>query len=209
MGRPLGAPNDPAFQTRVLEAALKLLEAKDGPVLEDFDEDAPVSDARETALVCPVNLYQEVKDLTETSILLSAFREEITGMRPWYDMSVEKRGRTTVGISGLEMDGIIGLLSSFTDGTIPENPRADISLADTLNLAVDDLKAYYFEAMTVQPGQESIDSLRLVDWFFQETVAGKVIKAVKDTCKKSEDGMLQVAGKILLVPTSQRRHRAG
>jgi hypothetical protein len=38
LGRPLGLPDDPALQTRVLVAALKLLEAEKGPVLEDFVE---------------------------------------------------------------------------------------------------------------------------------------------------------------------------
>ena len=38
LGRPLGRPVNPALQTRVLIAALKLLEAEDGPVLEDFVE---------------------------------------------------------------------------------------------------------------------------------------------------------------------------
>ena len=41
LGRPLGPPNDAAFQKRVLIAALKLLEASGGPVLEDYPEDAP------------------------------------------------------------------------------------------------------------------------------------------------------------------------
>ena len=33
LGRPLGAPNDQAFQTRVIAAALGLLEAASGPVV--------------------------------------------------------------------------------------------------------------------------------------------------------------------------------
>lgn len=42
LGRPLGEPGDVAFQTRVLTAALRLLERTDGPViLEDFNEDLP------------------------------------------------------------------------------------------------------------------------------------------------------------------------
>ena len=36
LGRPLGLPDDSELQTRVLMAALRLLEAGDGPVLEDF-----------------------------------------------------------------------------------------------------------------------------------------------------------------------------
>lgn len=39
LGRPFGAPDDPALQRRTLLAALKLLEADAGPVLDDFPVD--------------------------------------------------------------------------------------------------------------------------------------------------------------------------
>ena len=45
LGRPFGAPADAAFQRRVLEAALGLLDMGPRPVLEDFPDDAPVTDA--------------------------------------------------------------------------------------------------------------------------------------------------------------------
>jgi hypothetical protein len=35
-GFPLGAPNDPALQRSVVEAALSLLERNDVPVIEDY-----------------------------------------------------------------------------------------------------------------------------------------------------------------------------
>ena len=42
LGRPFGPPSDPAFQKRVILAALQLLEREDGPVLiEDFPDDDP------------------------------------------------------------------------------------------------------------------------------------------------------------------------
>src|SRR5208337_4091330 len=42
LGRPLGEPEDAAFQRRVLMQALGLLERPDGPViLEDFPDDPP------------------------------------------------------------------------------------------------------------------------------------------------------------------------
>ena len=57
MGRPFGAPNEPAFQRRVLSAALALLDSKAGPVvLADFGEDAPGPQAEDGAgWVCPVS----------------------------------------------------------------------------------------------------------------------------------------------------------
>ena len=41
LGRPLGKPGDPAFQHRVIAAALELLNCESGPVLADYPEDAP------------------------------------------------------------------------------------------------------------------------------------------------------------------------
>ena len=39
MGFPLGKPNDPKLQHRVIAAALRLLERNDLPVLENFEYD--------------------------------------------------------------------------------------------------------------------------------------------------------------------------
>ena len=203
LGRPLGAPNDPPFQRRVLIAALKLLEAESGPLLEDFPEDAPASKDRLDTLACPVSFAQEEVNLTETEQLCAEFKREMAMMRPWYDMAVKKRERTTMGVSGLDMDTIGDFICSFLEGSIPENPRKDISLPYTLNLATDDLKAYYFEGITSQPGQESPSSKVVSDWFWGETVAAKIFLAIKDVCKKSEDGLMQIVGKILIVPAAQ------
>ena len=41
LGRPFGAANEPGFQRRVLLDALKLLERKDGPILEDSPDTPP------------------------------------------------------------------------------------------------------------------------------------------------------------------------
>ena len=41
MGRPMGKPNDPKYQKKVIRAAFNLLEAKLGPVLEDFPDVIP------------------------------------------------------------------------------------------------------------------------------------------------------------------------
>jgi hypothetical protein len=42
LGRPFGPPSDPAFQKRVILAALRLLERDRGPiVIEDFPDDDP------------------------------------------------------------------------------------------------------------------------------------------------------------------------
>ncbi len=205
VGRPLGAPNDPPFQKRVLLAALKLLEAPSGPVLEDYPEDAPASASPITTLACPVSFAREQVNLTETERLCAAFKREMTSMRPWYDTAVRRRERTTLGVSGLDLDSLGGFICSFLEGNLPENPREDIPLAYTLNLAASDLKAFYFEGITAQPGQESPSARVLSDWFWGETMAAKALLAVKEACAKSEDALLQIVGGALIIPASVAR----
>jgi hypothetical protein len=202
MGRPLGVPNDPAFQKRVLLAALKLFEAQDGPVLEDFPEDAPVSKDQVTTLACPVNFARADEDLSETEKLCAAFKKEMVSMRPWYDMAIKKRGRTTVGVSGLDLDTIADFICSFLEGSVPENLRDDISLPFTLNLVTDDLKAYYYESITAQPGQESPSSKVLFDWFWGETLAAQALLAIREASSKSKDGLMKLVGKGLIIPAA-------
>lgn len=207
LGRPLGVPNDPAFQKRVLLAALKLLEAPSGPVLEDYPEDAPITEGESTVLACPVSFSKEEANLGEREQLCAAFKREFMSMRPWYDMAVKKRGRTTVGVSGVAVEEISDFICSFLQGSVPENPRSDIALPYTLSLVVNDLKAYYSEAITAQPGQESTSSQVLLDWFWRETVAGRVLLAIREASKKSPDALMQIVGSNLIVPTKVARSR--
>jgi hypothetical protein len=204
LGRPLGVPNDPAFQKRVLLAALNLLEVSKGPVIENFPEDAPFASEAITGLACPVDFSQDDAHLTETDSLCAALNKEMRAMRPWYDLSVEKRGRTTVGISGLEPNSLGDFICAFLKGEIPQNPRDDIDLPYTLNFATDDLKAYYSEGITTQPGQESASSRVISDWFYQETVAGKVLFALRDSCMNSDDRLMKFIGNLLIIPLAQQ-----
>ena len=200
LGRPVGVPGDVAFQTRVLLATLKLLEADGGPLLQDFPEDAPPSDSPVSTLACPASFAGKEEDLNDLEKLASALREEIAGLRNWYELAVQKRGRTTFGVSGLEIDQIADFICAFLAGRTPDNPRDDIALGYTINLAVDDLKAYYYEAATAQPGQESPSSEVLNKWFWTETAVSKALYTLRETFNKSEDGLLKLVGNMLLVP---------
>ena len=192
----------------MLLAALKLLEALKGPVLEDFPEDSPVLRDVSTAWACPVNLSSENVDLSELEQLRVAFKREMAQLHLWYDLAVKKRGRTTVGVSGLDMGMVSDFVSAFIEAGIPKNPRKDLPLALVLKLAVDDLKAYYLEAVTAQPGEAPPGSDRLADWFWGETIAAKILLAVKQSCLNSEDAMLQAVGMKLLVPMTQANRGA-
>lgn len=178
-------------------------------MLEDYPEDAPAVAGDIGALSCPVDFAQPDVELTGTEALCSAFRKEMVSLRPWYDLAIQKRGRTTVGVSKVDLDGLGDFICSFLEGEAPENPRDDITLPYTLNLATDDLKAYYSEAMTAQPGQESPSSEVLSDWFYGETVAGKVLFAIQDVCRESEDGLMKMVGNALVIPGDQMAKKMG
>ena len=199
LGRPLGAPNDPVFQRKVLMALLGLLSAPSGPVLEDFPEDEPENDEI-TVLACPVNFTRSLDEDEDGDATKTALRREITAMRPWYDMAVNKRKRTTVGAGNIELENLGDFIYAFLEGNDPTNPRDDIPISNTLKLAIEDLKAYYIEGITTQPGQENAPSQVLQDWFWDETVAGRVLLELKKVCEASEDKMMSLIGAHFIVP---------
>ncbi len=199
LGHPLGVPDNVAFQRRVLLALLRLLEASEGPVLKDFPEDEPENDEI-TVLACPVSFHQIIIESEEADTIQAAFRKEMTAIRPWYDMGVARRKRTTVGVSGVDLDMLGDFIYTFVRGEEPKNPRNDIPLVYTLKLAVEDLKSYYVEGITAQPGQAGASSQVLKDWFWDNTVAGKVLLALKKVCEGSEDKMMSMMGAHFIVP---------
>jgi hypothetical protein len=196
LGHPLGTPGDAAFQKRVLLTLLDLFNRTEGPVLEDFDEDEEETDEM-IVLSCPVN-YTGIEG--DKDPLLSALKREMMAMRSWYEMSVAKRQRTTFGISRIGLEDIGDFIYSFLQDELPENPRNDVPLANTLKFAVEDLKSYYIEGITAQPGQEKVSAARLADWFWDETVAGQMIFDIKKAYEDNEDRALAMTASHFLVP---------
>lgn len=135
LGRPLGVPNDAAWQTRVLQFALELIEATEGPVLVDFPDDAPVSD-EPAVLACPVSFPAPVTDLNDMEQLNTTLQREVSELRSWYNMAVTKNGRTTVGVSGLEPEAIGKFLGAFLGDKIPASPRDDMPSFTLLKLVI-------------------------------------------------------------------------
>ncbi len=200
LGRPLGAPNDPAFQKRVLLSLLRLLERADGPfIIEDLQDDAPESDDRVEVLSCPVR-FDESGDAHDPDPLKTRFKREIQAMRSWYDMALKKRRRTTVGGSGIEMDSLGDFLFAFIKGDEPKSPRSDVDISVILKQAVEDLKSYYVEGITSQPGQEGLSSKALQEWFWNETIAGEVLLELIKACSTSDNERIRMTGSYFLAP---------
>jgi hypothetical protein len=206
-GRPLGPPNNAPFQRKILLAALNLLEAPGGPLLEDFPEDAPESPNKNTAPVPPADFSRNFMSSMEEVQMPEALRSEIAAMRPWYDTAVAKRKRTTVGVSGIALDTMADFIYSFVKGEHPENPRKDLPIIYSLKFAIEDLKAYYFEAITSQAGQEELSSKALENWFWDETIAGKVIFDIKKILQTDPDKLTSLFGSHFIVPGEIARRK--
>ncbi len=182
LGRPFGAAGNAPFQRRVLMALLDLFDRRAGPVLEDFTEEAP-----------PDGENRNVLDLLVVN-RDGALLEEVDGLRPWYEMSVARRGRTTLGGSGMDAPGAARLLAGWLDGDT-QAQRAGI---DQLRLASEDLKAYYTESAVARTG--AIDTEAVIAWFWARTAAGRIIRDVRSKCLSSDKAALRDAGAYMFVP---------
>lgn len=204
LGRPLGDPENPAFQIRVLRSALAMLERTDTPLLEDFPDDAPSArPSTEEAWVCPISLPAEDSDGGPNASLL----DEISAIQPWYELARERRGRTTVCASGLAIAEVARHL-----GALLEEESADSSLSGQrasrkqLHHLVSDLRAYYTEAATAQPGRTGLtpSSREIEDWFWEETEAAQLLLRLRDHLSQSADPELAFFGRLLVVPFSHQ-----
>ena len=195
LGRPFGAPNAPTFQRKVVRALLALFDRPAGPVLEDFPEDAPADATGETTFACPVNFAREEADSDDP---LTVMRREIAQLAPWYELASKRRGRTTVGVSGLTMEQAASFAVSFTGDTPAPVYASGLSAGVALKRACDDLKAYHYEAVAAQPG--NLSPKEIDRWFWFETATAKVFLVIQQACLRSEDKSLQPLGKLSLVP---------
>lgn len=195
LGRPFGAPNAPDFQRTVLRALLGLFTHTAGPVLEDFPDDAPPNVAGETTFACPVSFAPAQTSVNDPA---AAMRREIAQLAPWYELALKRRGRTTVGVSGLGLDEAAAFAASYVGETPAAPYEAGLSPGVALKRVCDDLKAYYYEAVAAQPG--NLSPKEIDHWFWFETATAKVFLAIRDACLKSEDKSLQPLGRLSLVP---------
>ena len=112
---------------------------------------------------------------------------EIGQLRPWYELSVEQRGRTTVGVSPLDIEGNARYIAAFLGDEWPDSPSEDMSATVALKHAFEDMRAWYFEAVAAQPGRVTGTSTQIIDWFWHETTAGAVLKKLDEVCRESDD----------------------
>lgn len=200
LGRPFGPPGDPAFQKRVLLTALRLLERDDGPVLiEDFPDDD--SRARPDPAWLPPLRPADPSGPPDT--LARRLEAEIASLAEAHARWRERRGHSTVGLSGLSPAEAGAYIAAWLRGEAPASPREDYSAPLLLRFAIDDLKAYYLECAAGTGGKPS--SRQLGDWLWNETAAGASLHALRDMYKDSDDDRLKLIAGNFIVPGARQR----
>lgn len=199
LGRPLGEPEDAAFQRKVLLQALRLLERTDGPViLEDFAEDAP--SMRDTAgWVPPIALaHQSRPPAGDAAGWARALDAELAAIRRPWRAAQERFGRTTVGVCRLAPQDWGAFASRFLAGEIPDSPTAGLSGPLALRYLADDLKALYSEAVQAEGPMPS--ALQVARWFWRETLAADFLRALREASLTSDNNGFKTVGGRFLVP---------
>ena len=198
MGRPLGKPNDPEYQKKIIRSAFDLFNESSGPVLRDFPDVIPVKDGR-MGYALPVDLVINKKDIGNIDLLVEEVKAEIKNLGPEYKKALSFRERTTVGASEMMISDYIDYISLFVKGEIPKSPRKGIGPVPLLKLVVEDLQAYYTETITFR---DKIDDFEKIGtWFWEETKAGRLILCLESVSLRSENRVLrQIVDMSLITP---------
>jgi hypothetical protein len=184
LGRPFGAPNDAPFQTQVLLTALQLFEREAGPVLEDFAHDAPHQQLTPPPqnLACPVSFPR---------------------LQATDEVAVRHRGRTTLGVTGLPPAKLATYLGQWLGPQPPQPFRSDITPGVALKQACDELKAFYLEAKSVQPGTHTAASMQ--DWFWHNTALGRAIVQIRGIAARCSEPTVKAVAVQSLIPRAVER----
>jgi hypothetical protein len=197
LGRPLGEPEDPVFQRRVLMHALGLLERQDGPViLEDFPEDPP-GWFDQPEWIFPAHLPGSDIAADTWRAPIDRFAAELALVLPLWETAQARYGRTTVGLAGQTPDKWPDFLAAVLRGELPVVPLHETT-ALSLRFLCDDIKALYSEAaqsIGPAPASRQIDT-----WFWQATVAGQLLIALRRLAIASDNNALKTVGARFFVP---------
>ena len=172
LGRPLGVPNDAAFQRRVIERAFSLLERTE-PSLEDYD--VVIEDDAAELLACP--LPARLDPNAHPAV------DEARGLRPAYERAIAKHGNRAGAVRLLNADAIPAAIEAFV--RVAEGlPWKQAGIPGIPARVAQDIRGYY-----------ELAALAIVDhtpaawagyrWFRDQTKTGAVIRKARDAMRES------------------------
>lgn len=197
LGRPLGEPGDAAFQHRVLHAALALLERTDGPtVLEDFPDDAP---SQHPLIGWAPAFTPQISAPGSPAAWQAVLEAEIAAAMPAWTAARARAGRSAVGVSFQPPAAWGAYAAAFLAGDLPPPPSPLASPALALRFLADDLRAFITEAAMGDGPVPPPDQLNA--WLYRQTMAGRMLVALRSAALASADSGFKTMGSRFLVPT--------
>jgi hypothetical protein len=177
LGRPIGPPDDAAFQRRVILAALGLLGApKAASLIVDFPDDDP-REAPDDDWRPPISPALDLN--------IDTLEDELRALAPAYAQSCTRRERSTVGLSGLSPAACGEFMAAWLRGEAPESPVPGMSPMLALRFAADDLKAFALEAALAGGGRPS--SRQLGDWLWGGTALAVALDTIRRRLSAGDD----------------------
>ena len=176
LGRPLGKPNDPDFQHRVLAAAFSLVGDATEQTVIDFP-DAIVDDGSE---VLSCTLPPRFDSSMHPAV------DEANGIRAAYDRAAEQGARAGAGrvVGPDEIPAAIEAFIRIGDGT----PWKEAGVPGIPARVAQDIRAYY-EVAALELAEHSPSAWAGARWFMTETETGAVINKARDRMR--DDGVKQ------------------
>lgn len=185
LGRPIGAPRDPAFQTKVLRTALEMTSRQlTTAVLDDFDGEDPRANPDEQWRAPAIQRTDKVT-------------REVNALLPAHKRFVDKYNRTSIGVAGINIDDSATLMEALAVNDPTHSPRSDTSPTLMARYIIDDLKSFYFEAALASG---SPNSEQLQQWFWQQTHLGAEIQRLRQRWMSSDIRKLNIVGERFLIP---------
>jgi D-proline reductase (dithiol) PrdB len=192
LGRPLGRPNDPLFQRRVLTEAFALLDRAEGPVLERFPD--VIEDEADVPMSCPLPGRCDPD--------LPAAVDEARALRPAWERTRAAQSNSQVG-RRVDAEAVPAAIERFlrvSSGTPWKEVFTD---PDDLFQTAADVRVYYEEAALGLASE--VPAARASEaWFYQRTQTGKLFRDVVGVLQQTgQDANVGLAGVFYLVPLSQ------
>lgn len=172
LGRPLGVPNDPAFQRRVLDHAFKLLEA-DTATVEDFAES--ITDDDTGILMCPLPARHDPDAHPAV--------DEVNGLRGAYERAVTKFGNRAGAVRILDANAIPGAVEAFVrvaEGT----PWKEAGIPGIPARVAQDIRGYY-ELAAMEIAGHTPAAWAGYRWYRDQSRTGAVIKAAQSAMREA------------------------
>ena len=124
-----------------------------------------------------------------------------------------ERGRTLFGASGAAADQVAevaeAVVSVAESGMVLEAPASDVEWAFDMPLLIrhlaDDLRTFYHEAITGQPGPGAPNHDALNAWIFSSTVLGETLLQIADHLSEVDGNPMAQLVRGLLIPEGHYR----